>query len=472
MANERSLANKLSNPKYTDTNKVHRCDRCNFVSLIRHGLVRHLRNSHYNMRLCKWCNFSGYKKEVELHHNACHSNELFLYTIYCKFCDYSTIYTSALSQHVNFTHDRLGHTNYIWLPLKYESPEPVRININAYENSYQNAIESCQYCDFTIFKDERCQNTILNLHVMSKHDLLQTHECNQCEFTCLNKSSLSRHKSKAHFNIVMKKCAKCPFTADSKTVNKHMIKEHKCNPYTETKYCNMCTFSSDNYFRLQRHINMIHNELCTCKYYLTCTFTARNEKEIERHIKRSHEEDVKATTCMHCGYCATRASDLQTHIKQVHDKIKDNTCDHCAFCCATKGDLKKHIRKIHGDFTTCIECNMKFANSYVLREHVLEYHEHSIPCNLCAFSTNSPYKLKIHQWEEHQACICFSCGYSGFNIDDLTKHALSAHNSLPNVKELCSECSFSAYHSFDMKIHIQQEHKHPENMEIQKIWLS
>jgi len=173
------------------------------------------------------------------------------------------------------------------------------------------------------------------------------YSCGKCNFSSMNKRSLSMHKAKAHTFVVTNKgdvfsCDKCNFVNKYKCyVDRHRFIVHKLDEKlgkTNDYACEECDFTSKNKRTLSIHISRAHNEssgirLRSVHACEQCDFTTKNKRVLSRHISSAHESQRKP-----------------------RDKIY--SCDHCTFVTRHVGNLRRHQSSFHRvDSTTNIVNN-------------------------------------------------------------------------------------------------------------------
>lgn len=263
----------------------------------------------------------------------------------------------------------------------------------------------CQYCG-KLFAYKAHYNNHVRTH--TKEHL---QHCSQCNFSSVTKSSLNRHMSQKHSDLLLS----CP-NADCKyaTSDKYKLQTHVRRFHEEAKRV-PCPVCNNNYpeHRLKQHMRKIHPD----------TIPAEGKGRMEK----------QADKCPYCdSYFLKNSSDFQLHI-WAHEGIKPYTCNMCDYAGCRKSNLRLHMNrhkteKIH----LCELCGKKFKSEVSLKSHSLGHTNEGkrFKCTECDFSSALKPSLVRHM-EQHargrQAFQCAHCFYSCNKVGPLKRHYKKKH---------------------------------------------
>ena len=215
-------------------------------------------------------------------------------------------------------------------------------------------------------------------------------KCNYCpKIMARNSSSMHQHLKRFHdiedniplgsrrtgikYNHVRRiKCDKCYKMVND--MDKHNAARHeKCS-------CGQCGKEFSNKFRLNRHINQVHNKIphhcpveeCQCKICHKILM----KTSLKMHMKSVHEK-IKDYLCKLCGIGFSRSDALRLHIKTVHEGRKDKVCNYCGKAFSRIGPLSIHIETVHKGIKRwqCENCNRAYGQSHELKKHLWSVHK-------------------------------------------------------------------------------------------------
>lgn len=210
-------------------------------------------------------------------------------------------------------------------------------------------------------------------HHLFKHGVEKPHKCNQCSFSCKNKSDLTSHMA-VHSNLKRFQCPKC------KRQYKHrrnvVAHQRSCSGVdesgrpqkiegTEKFECKICKKQLSTKKNLDKH-SEIHLDLkpFVCS---KCGHATRLKESLIMH-ERLHTGE-KPFKCDICDYATPDKSSLRRH-KRTHTKEKPYKCKHCSYCCIQKHCLDTHIRRKHtGEQFVCGLCHYATHDRYALNQH-------------------------------------------------------------------------------------------------------
>jgi len=196
----------------------------------------------------------------------------------------------------------------------------------------------------------------------------------------------------------------------------------------ECAYCETCNKGFPEKWKLNRHIDSVHN----------------GEKVVEKREKKldvypcekcprkfSSAARLKNHACFYCPECCksfnTKGS-LHHHMK-VHEeeKIRGNgewICQNCPREFGNSTDLNAHTCAI------CEQCQKPFKSEDLLRCHYKSHKEKEKMCRYCPYKTSVNNILLRHERFYHEEIfdyVCQDCGHKSISKEKLKRHRNSMH---------------------------------------------
>ena len=116
-------------------------------------------------------------------------------------------------------------------------------------------------------------------------------------------------------------------------------------------------------FRLQKHVDSVHNKIKNFACEL-CDYRCAEKGSLRIHVQVSAVSTLSNVK-------------LNTSIQQiVHERVKAYKCEHCDFAAYVSSHLTYHMRSKHEkrmDFE-CDECDKAFVDMRALRSHKSAVH--------------------------------------------------------------------------------------------------
>ncbi|GFO00887.1 Zinc finger protein 26 [Plakobranchus ocellatus] len=249
------------------------------------------------------------------------------------------------------------------------------------------------------------------------HSKTKRFHCEQCDFSCDFKSTMTAHIKK-HSNVKKYKCAHC---------------DYMCNDTSRMKDHLLC-HTTEKFFK--------------CEH---CDFSCKRRMGLKDHMKIHTGE--KPFSCKLCDYKCRSNEGLKSHMAK-HSGHKPYTCDVCGQGCSSFYLLKKH-KFIHGEKPLkCTYCDYTCIQKKQLTNHLLQHKfQHPFCCTLCSATYKKEESLKIHMMSHQniKKFVCNLCNYAGNRAADFRRHMLTHSSSKPLQ---CPQCSYSCIRQSRLKAHM------------------
>ncbi|XP_019728486.1 zinc finger protein ZFAT isoform X2 [Hippocampus comes] len=300
---------------------LHYCSKCNYSSITKNSLKRHLIQKHSGLLLscsspgCKYTTPDKYKLQA---HQRSHQQES--KSAPCPICHQS------YPEHRIQRHIRISHPD--TLPVKGQMVKRA---------------EKCPYCDSYYLKN----SSEFQQHIWA-HQGVKPFVCNICDYASRSKNNLKNHMNR-HNKERCHICDLCGKTFKSKV----SLKNHRLSHTDQGKQfkCSECDFSS--------------------------VFKAPLVRHMEQHAK------FKPFQCAHCLYSCNTTGPLKRHYKTKHpnqeyQNVREGLseaeysteqglkCPECNFVYGTKWELNRHMKKHASKEVECtLEVEETVESQYV-----------------------------------------------------------------------------------------------------------
>lgn len=183
------------------------------------------------------------------------------------------------------------------------------------QTKQQETVEN-QYKGFSkVTNAATCPFPLCNTTVKFKRNLythLKTHhskdkprfECNFCDKTYLNKSSLRDHVDIDHFGKRIN-CEMCDFQAKKTShLKSHMMRHHE-----RIMNCKLCPYSSNNKMHFKAHVSSHKDGLYKCE---DCEYQSEFVAMMKEHVDSGQHIEWE---CNGCNYLTRRRGKFSYHLK-------------------------------------------------------------------------------------------------------------------------------------------------------------
>ena len=238
----------IDDPKTKHKVVKYSCSECEFFTLYKAGLRKHIEMKHECVRyLCQQCEYqftdrSALKNHIQFKHEGkfhC-----------CNECDKTYGTASHLKEHIQTKHTGVKY-DCILCDKKFVFKSGLKKQILT---SHEGVRYDCGQCGY-----QAQQQYSLKTHIQSKHEghIGEKFLCSQCEFHTKNKYTLKYHiQSKHEGNVHC--CNEC----DKKYGTASHLKQHVQTKHTDVKYdCILCDKKFAFKSGVKRHIMTMHESV-------------------------------------------------------------------------------------------------------------------------------------------------------------------------------------------------------------------
>uniref|UniRef100_A0A670YFG0 Zinc finger and AT-hook domain containing n=1 Tax=Pseudonaja textilis TaxID=8673 RepID=A0A670YFG0_PSETE len=297
---------------------LHYCSQCNYSSITKNCLKRHVIQKHSNILLkcpTEDCDYSTPDKYKLQAHLKVHS-ELDKKSYSCPVCEKSFSEDRLIKAHIKTNHPEVSmHT--------ISKIVGRRVQLKGLIG--KRAVK-CPYCNFYFMKN----GSDLQRHIWA-HEGIKPFKCSLCEYATRSKSNLKAHMNR-HSTEKTHLCDRC----GKKFKSKGTLKSHKLLHTADGKQfkCTVCDYTAAQKPQLLRHMEQHASfKPFRCAH---CHYSCNISGSLKRHYNRKHpsEEYVNAGS----GEFAAEALLQQGGIK----------CPVCNFVYGTKWEFNRHLKNKHG----------------------------------------------------------------------------------------------------------------------------
>ncbi len=285
----------------------------------------------------------------------------------------------------------------------------------------------------------------------TKEPKIDWYNCDECDKVYEHKTSLIRHKKKAHGNTNINRS----FKKDNENNKEKPKKDYECdecsNAYQDKKSLTRHKKAKHNSSYVKPKCNMLLKNGNVCGRILS------NDKELIRHQKqfKGHCPNI-AYKCEFesCDMVNIDSKIIEDHIKvcDFNPDVKKVKCDTCLLD-FNEFDITKHNNTFHSNtlkYYTCPydDCVDKknispFKNMEDLHTHIKNKHQNGYICNF----------IKAH----------YKCQRIYSNKDSLKTHRENFHNILKcqhgDIDNKNTKCNMEFNQQLDLDIHMREVHK-------------
>ena len=218
-----------------------------------------------------------------------------------------------------------------------------------------------------------------SLPPLPKSKKQKQHICRDCNQHFESKSSLKKHRKKAHPPITFD-CSICGKKLNSeKRLKAHQRKKHISKDY----HCNDCEKRFATADGLEVHRQQMHpvDGVFGCR---KCSETFRSHKELLKHVSKQHP--AKAYACGKCNKHFKSPEGLSIHMQTAHGQY---SCASCGKSFPDKFRLKQHRKNATKcKKFACPHCSSRFHAPHTLKQHIERNHTKKLDADLISASGN------------------------------------------------------------------------------------
>lgn len=319
-----------------------------------------------NLYFCDSCNFQTYSRFILSLHRVSHK------FFKCDHCDYKSLRKCNIRRHIKYRHVQTDQIkwykcDHCQLKFKWKVSLTRHVEMKHIYNDSDGRLK-CQFCLRT-FKALR----YLSRHILRQHETVkQKLKCLHCDYKTMSMKLFSRHRNKHVQKPVIEwhQCDRCDFRTKTKdALRKHVKSVHFAN---KTLTCDHCIHGFNNISHLRSHILRKHSK----KVWLQCEqcdFKTLYESFFKRHQNRHKERASKWYECAFCDFRAKYNHNVTLHTNRVHKKAVLHQCPHCD---AHFTNLNRHVQDCHStdDEFECGTCGYRANGRSSLVQHIIETH--------------------------------------------------------------------------------------------------
>ena len=218
---------------------------------------------------------------------------------------------------------------------------------------------------FSDCEAEYAQKWALKHHIKKVHEALKPFECSTCKKRFFAIAKMKKHISEVHEKIKNFQCPKC----DKKFGRNYLMKDHVAvvHDKIKNKECPKCDKKFGSKQHLKEHVRLKNSQ--------KNEFKKKAKVESKRAIP---ESENKFFSCELCPYSNDRKWNLQRHVSRYHEGEIPFKCQHCDKKFKSEVRCNDHETAVHQpDFEgfKCPQCPKIFAYSTCLKRHIKMFHQ-------------------------------------------------------------------------------------------------
>ncbi|XP_074057597.1 zinc finger protein 407 isoform X2 [Macrotis lagotis] len=486
------------------------CQTCDYSSLSRVDLDRHLKNNQHQeagcIFSCQCCSFISVDEVNLRDHMKDEHNLIFA----CSYCNLFFLSGKDLTehetneQHINLSvHSKSSQsvTNALTLQTKTLNTSELRDNrkdpIDKIEKAFQEDVYKLSKLNYgseikhsTLnkpqFQCKKCfyktrSSTVLTRHIKLRHAQDYHFLCKACNLYSLSKEGMekhikrSKHLENARKNNIGLRFEECIERVCIGASDKNDESNISGNGTTEGNVENMQLQTSSCL-----ETKMISNKEQSSE------ITKDGELAFAHTPKRGRPKGNISRTCSHCGLLASSITNLTVHIRRKHSHQYSYLCKVCNYYTVTKGDMERHCATKKHKGRVEIEANGKQGSDIIVfpEESNIEPSRKMTaspigPLDGNVSNTDEPVELSNAIFEKlseepgkrvevEVENALYSLGQQG------SEHLTDKKESLPLKSEglsqeveksatitsdnKCIHCEFVAHSSASLELHVKRKH--------------
>ena len=285
------------------------CNQCSYKYCSVMLLNTHWRKSHQDVQTQK-----GYIQRQTVHKQKGFKKAHGKGKFQCKSCDFHSMFRNDLIRHMKIQTDNPGHC--IHCPFKSCSTQGLSLHMRIFHGKklhvklkpnmekhmeIQSNPVQCIHCPF-----KTCSAMGLTLHKQKFHGK-KCFQCERCDYYTKSKPNMDKHM-KIQTSPVQ--CIHCPF----KSCSAMGLTLHKRKFHGKKRFqCERCDYNTKSKQNVEKHMKKrmeIQTNPVQCKY---CPFKSCSTQGLALHMRKFHGK--KCFQCERCDYNTEYMSKLETHTK-------------------------------------------------------------------------------------------------------------------------------------------------------------
>ena len=413
--------------------------------------------------ICQYCGFIGNTRRYTNDHvNSSHELTTWFK---CDECDYATLFSRNLRQHLKNQHMRRNvnldkvkkllvkdKKEIVELKKKWTEKNQAQKIANEHfskmlqdrqirKKSKSMAIDKadfkpriypriCQYCGFTT----KCESAT-DRHVNNFHEMTDWYKCEFCDHASLRIDGLRKHLKSKHSKDLSKDRPESCLIKDQEVIDRLRNKKIQFKKSREELSVLLPEQLSNEpkYLPVDKVDFKPRINLNICQY---CGFSRRDVNNINVHVNIRHEM-MTWYRCAKCNHVTLSSSQLRNHLRKVHSEknITQETLMKCIVKNQKEIDLLKKLKieKINN-----LEKQAKLKSELVEKirpmiPSVFKFKPRIDPntCQYCGHFSQVPRYSDDHVNTQHEMIIWNKCSICGFSSTGSLKRHMSMIHKKP-----------------------------------------
>uniref|UniRef100_A0A671NUJ2 Pogo transposable element derived with ZNF domain a n=1 Tax=Sinocyclocheilus anshuiensis TaxID=1608454 RepID=A0A671NUJ2_9TELE len=155
----------------------------------------------------------------------------------------------------------------------------------------------------------------------------------------------------------------------------HMELERQTGEVDYHTMCQHCYRNFSTPFRLQCHVETVHNKAESSKVCKICEWSFENEPLFLNHMKHAHKPGEMPYMCQVCEFRSSFYEDVVSHFTEQHKNTCILLCPYCLKVFRSCGGFQMHFTR-HQKKTTwhCDRCRLQFIHEKYEWQHRQKFH--------------------------------------------------------------------------------------------------